>query len=242
VGHYLESAEGQLAQQRHRARQRMRFTIERIEPRAKSSMPDDHKDAVQRQLLDSLVARRRRAFRGPLALRLAIHTTDKHPAHSHNIAKNFLDLFGRPRRILRTGRCALLYSDDNQVHALSVRCRHGETMPRIAAEAIPLGGLIRDLQLIQGARANDSDDRFDTDAIDRVTDLRRDEAQIRSKFSDGAYESLLWMAQRDAQEQLLGLKMLKPHDLAWMYHAQGHEIAAGVGADFFCRIAVTHYP
>jgi hypothetical protein len=50
------------------------------------------------------------------------------------------------------------------------------------------------------------------------------------------------MAQRDAQEQLLGLKMLKPHDLAWMYHAQGHEIAAGVGADFFCRIAVTHYP
>ena len=152
-GHYLETPEGQLAQYRHRARRRMWFTIEGIEPRAKSSMPDDHKDAIQRQLLDSLVARRRRAFRGPLALRLTIHTTDKNPAHSHNIAKNLLDLFGRPRRILRTRRCALLYSDDNQVHALSVRCRHGETMPRIATEAIPLGGLIKDLQLIQGARA-----------------------------------------------------------------------------------------
>ena len=225
-GHYLETPEGQLAQYRHRARRRVWFTIEGIEPRAKSSMPDDHKDAIQRQLLDSLT----------------IHTTDKNPAHSHNIAKNLLDLFGRPRRILRTRRCALLYSDDNQVHALSVRCRHGETMPRIAAEAIPLGGLIKDLQLIQGARANDSDDRFDTNAIDRVTDLRRDEAQIRSKFSDAAYESLLWMAQRDAQEQLLGLKTLKPHDLAWMYHAQGHEIAAMWERIFFCRIAVMHYP
>ena len=99
-GHYLETPEGQLAQYRHRAHRRMWFTIEGIEPRAKSSMPDDHKDAIQRQLLDSLVARRRRAFRGPLALRLTIHTTDKNPAHSHNIAKNLLDLFGRPRRIL----------------------------------------------------------------------------------------------------------------------------------------------
>ena len=245
-GHYLETPEGQLAQYRHRARRRMWFTIEGIEPRAKSSMPDDHKDAIQRQLLDSLVARRRRAFRGPLALRLTIHTTDKNPAHSHNIAKNLLDLFGRPRRILRTRRCALLYSDDNQVHALSVRCRHGETMPRIATEAIPLGGLIKDLQLIQGARANDSADRFDTDAIDRVTDLRQDEAQIRSKFSDAAYESLLWMAQRDAQEQLLGLKMLKPHDLAWMYQAQGHEIAAMWERIFFAesplRITLSELP
>jgi hypothetical protein len=120
-------------------------------------------------------------------------------------------------------------------------------MPRIAAEAIPLGGLIKDLQLIQGARAYDSDDEIrHFGAIDRVADLRRDEAQIRSKFSDAAYESLLWMAQRDAQEQLLGLKTLKPHDLAWMYRAQGHEISAMWERIFFAesplRITLSKLP
>jgi hypothetical protein len=54
------------------------------------------------------------------------------------------------------------------------------------------------------------------------------------------------MAQRDAQEQLLGLKMLKPHDLAWMYHAQGHEIAAMWERIFFAesplRITLSELP
>jgi hypothetical protein len=145
--HYPTSAEGLLAQHRRRQRQYLHFGIEGIEPRQKSSMPDRDKDEVQRQLLEWLVDLRRRAFQGPLALRLNLATTDKSPTHSHNIAKNLLDLFGMPRPSLGTRRKGLLYADDSQVHALSVTCHHGNREPRIHAVAAPLGSLLADLEL-----------------------------------------------------------------------------------------------
>jgi hypothetical protein len=92
--HYLNTPEGLLVRYRRRARRRIHFSIEGVEPRAKGSMPDSDKDEVQRQLLDRLIYLKRRAFAGPLALRMRLRTTDKAPTHSHNIAKNLLDLFG----------------------------------------------------------------------------------------------------------------------------------------------------
>jgi hypothetical protein len=64
-----------------------------VEPRTKDRMPDADKDEVQRQLLGALVAARRRAFRGPMALQLTLGTTGKAPSHAHHITKNLLDLF-----------------------------------------------------------------------------------------------------------------------------------------------------
>src|SRR6266540_3355704 len=86
--HYLNSPKLLLAQHRRRARRRLHFTIDDIEPRAKHSMPDPDKDEVQGQLLKHLVDRRRRAFQGPLALRIRLATTERSPTHSQNIAAN----------------------------------------------------------------------------------------------------------------------------------------------------------
>ena len=135
----------------------MFFTIEGIEPRGKHSMPERDKDLVQGQLLQSLIDQHRMAFRGPLALRLWISTTDKTPTHSHNIAKNLLDLFGKPRANLATRRDSLLYTDDQQVHALSVTCHHGQAEPRIFARVDPLNALIEDLRLVEEASLDDED-------------------------------------------------------------------------------------
>lgn len=133
--HYLNSPDGLLAQHRRRALRRVHFSIDGVEPRAKHSMPDGDKDEVQKQLLKQLVDLRRNAFQGPLALRLRLATTEKVPTHSHHIAKNLLDLFGTPRTSLATRRRSLLYADDNQVHALVVTCRHGQSAPMISVVA-----------------------------------------------------------------------------------------------------------
>jgi hypothetical protein len=86
--HYLSTPEGLLAQYRRRDLRRIHLNIENIEPRAKASMPECDKDALQRQVLDVLLRLKRRAFRGPLALRLTLQTTAKTPTQSHTIAKN----------------------------------------------------------------------------------------------------------------------------------------------------------
>jgi hypothetical protein len=143
--HYLNTPSGLLTRYRRRAARRMDFRIEGIEPRAKQSMSSGDKDQVQQQVLDWLERHRRAALRGPLALRLRLQTTDKAPTHAHNIAKNLLDLFGRPRPTAQTGRHALLYADDQQVHALSVSCRHGDNTPSISVMATSLGDTLAEV-------------------------------------------------------------------------------------------------
>ena len=126
---YLASPEGRRILQRGREARRFYFSIDGVEPRAKHSMPAADKDSVQRQLLDQLARFRRAAFRGPVALRLMLATTDRTPTHSHNVAKNLLDLFGSPCPTLATRRRSLLYADDRQIQALSVTCHHDQAKP-----------------------------------------------------------------------------------------------------------------
>lgn len=235
--HYLNTPEGLLARyRRRRARRRIRFSIEGVEPRAKGSMPDSDKDEVQRQLLDWLIDLKRRAFTGPLALRMMLRTTDKAPTHSHNIAKNLLDLFARPRTDLATRRHALLYADDHQVHALSVTCHHGESEPGISVVASPLGNLIEDLDLVmkwareEGDHYHDLEEEAQLDrALDDVNDMVHREADYRRRFGDAAFDSLLRCSRQRAQEYLLGRAALRPFDLASMYNVSGRGLGLDMG-------------
>lgn len=232
--HYLNTPEGLLAQHRRRFLRRIFFSIQNVEPRAKQSMPERDKDEVQNQLLEQLIYLRRRAFRGPLALRLTLSTTEKTPTHSHHIAKNLLDLFNKPRPALVTKRRSLLYTDDSQVHALAVTCHHGDNAPKISAVASPLGSLLEDLGLaLQWARQRHDHDydwerseRFER-ALDEIKGLLRDEAEIRRLASGRIFELLLRHARQEIQEHLLGRAAITPSDLAMMYNVSGK----GLGID-----------
>jgi len=220
--HYLNSPKLLLAQHRRRARRRLHFTIDGIEPRAKHSMPDPDKDEVQGQLLKHLVDRRRRAFQGPLALRIRLATTERSPTHSQNIAKNLLDLFGRPRQSLATRRTSLLYADDNQVHALAVTCDHGRTVPIISVSANPLATLLADLDLAMQHGRGDGDAECERsyeldDPMDHVGTLLHDEAAFRSRIGDRAFDTWLRFSRQRAQECLLGRAGVTPIYLANMY-------------------------
>jgi hypothetical protein len=222
---YLTTPEGLLAQHRQRARRRIRFSIDDIEPSAKHVMGDRDKDEVQRQLLKWLVDLGRKAYRGPLALRLTFATTVRNPPHIHQITKNLLDLFGKPRSALSTRRKALLYSDDRQIHALAVTCHHGESAPTISVVASPLGSLLADLDLAANSNhGRDRDDCWREDstlaerAIEEVRDLLTRETTFRQTISDRAFESMLWCARLQAQEQLLERAAVTPADIARIYN------------------------
>lgn len=229
--HYLNTREGMLAQYRHRSLRRIHVSVDDVEPRAKHSMPQRDKDEVQGQLLKQLTKLRRRAFRGPVALRLTLRTTERTPTHSHNIAKNLLDLFGKPRPSLATRRSSLLYADDRQVHALSVTCHHGETAPEISVVASSLGSLLEDLDLAMHSARQRRGDHYDLEesesfdmAVDEVRDLFHDEADIRRRVGDRVFESMLFHARQQAQEHLLGRVALTPLDLAMMYNVSGRPL------------------
>jgi hypothetical protein len=232
--HYLTSPEGLLAQHRRRQHQQLHFSIKGIEPRQKGSMTSYEKEVVQKQLLEALVRQRRRAFRGPLALRLTLWTTDKVPPHSHNIAKNLLDLFGAPRSGLVTRRRGLLYANDYQVHALSVTCHHGQQEPRIYGVAAPLASLLADIDLVAQYEKEHCDDnrewerseRFD-EVIDEANRMRREEAAYRERFGNRAFDSLFRFAKQQAQEIFLGRAAVTPLELAELYDVSGR--ARGIG-------------
>src|SRR5689334_772414 len=112
---FLDSSIGLKIQHSRSISRRIWAHIDGIEPRAKHSMRECEKDEVQQQILHQLARTRRRALRGPLTLRLNIGTSHKTPALSHTIAKNVLDLLGKPRPALPTRRRSLLYEDDRQI-------------------------------------------------------------------------------------------------------------------------------
>ena len=149
--HYLASPEGRLAQYRRRQKSRVLIRVDDFEPRSKRSVPEAEKDRFQRRILQSLTRFRRHAFRGSIALELDARTTEKTPAHAQTIAKNLLDLLGRPRPNLQTTRGGLLYRDDRQIHALSVTCGRGGQNPEICVTAGPLRLLLDDLLLARDA-------------------------------------------------------------------------------------------
>ena len=214
----------------------MHFSIDGVEPRAKDSMRNGDKDEVQRRLLKSLTDMRRKAFRGPLALQLTLATTARNPTHSHNIAKNLLDLFREPRPGLGTRWRRLLYLDDNQVHALTVTCHHGQDTPRIFVAATPLGSLLTDLdlatQFIEEHHADREEARcHELDmAIDQVRDLQRDEADYRRHLGDRGFEAMLRFSRQSAQEHLLGRASLTPFDLGRLYNVSGRAFGIDLAA------------
>lgn len=220
---FLSSPEGLLAQYRSRLKRRIDFSIEDIEPNAKNSMPVRDKDEVQRQLLDYMVRLHRRAFRGPLALRLVLSTTSKTPTHSHNVTKNLLDLFAVPRPNLLTGRSRLLYKDDSQIHALSVSCQHGQTAPLILGMAMPLRSLLKDLEIAstRSKRVDDERDWEELDEEDTVLEefkrLLRSEAELRQLYGNRPYKSLVRYARQRTQEIYLRRTRFTLQELSEIY-------------------------
>lgn len=87
----------------------------------------------QQQVVEHMVAMRRRAFTGPLALDLQFRSTRKNPPAIYKIAKNVLDLLGAADEAVRPPRRSVLYRDDRQVKFLYVELHQAWGADREAA-------------------------------------------------------------------------------------------------------------
>jgi hypothetical protein len=186
-------------------------------------MPIEDRLNLQQQVLEVLETRRRRSYRGPVVLQMRLATTDRTPAHVHTIAKNILDLLGRPLLELTTSRKGLLYFDDVQVHALSVSCEHGAENPEIHIQVQSLEDFRDDLGLALHVLKQDGYKESDNADLENefrpFGDLLADWGFLRAQIGDEAFETLLDITRRDAQRRLLGHAKLRPEDLAYFFRA-----------------------
>lgn len=228
--HFFDSPAGKLLQRQKRKRTGLPFWLSGIEPRQKDSMPEADKLEIQRQLSEMMASAGRRPFRGAVAMRLNIHTTARNPTHSHHIAKNLLDLFGktmvgRPRGIL--------YHDDKQIHALSVVCTHGgeaaadkkaaEKYAVIRGDIRPLRHLLEDLTIgmeVEEAREESDAMSYEMDfehAVEHYIGVRKDKLFYASLMDDASYAHYLRSAQQRAQELYLSRHRLAARDLHHLF-------------------------
>ena len=216
-----------LARYATRRKRRLVLRIRAIQPRSKRKMPDLDKAAFQSEVLRSLNALRRKAFRGSVAVYIRIETSEATPSHLQSIGKNILDLLGAPVHLgASTSRKSLLYADDSQVHGLSVSCSHGHTAPSISITAMPHRDIIDDLALAahaqeQIARNHDewqSNYRFDEE-VKSLRSMLRDEPHLRERFGDEVYHDWVRMAKRGAQEQLLHRTGIRFPELSYLHGA-----------------------
>ncbi len=213
---------GASARYEQRRRRRIQINIDDIEPQSKKMSPED-RAAFQSTLAEQLTDVKRSTFRGDIALKLDLATSNKSPPHAHTIAKNLLDLLGKRMDGVDWPKKSLLYADDSQIQALSVICRHGEDRPNISIEARPFAAMLDDLELAsKAAHAAETIDAYyeedrESEWIDTFRDLIRDEAHSRKALSDKLYEAYRKMTRWSAQRALLGRSGVNIPVLSWMY-------------------------
>lgn len=236
---FLSSPKGRLLLHRSRRRRRITLDIRGIEPRGKKSMPESDKLAFQREVLRQLKEKSRSAFRGPLMLSVSLSTTHRTPNHAPKVAKNLLDLLGKPLATSRTSRKAILYRDDAHVEGLTVVCKHGQSAPRIIITAVPFEAFLQDLGLAMYARdctPSASERRSDRlaaeiemaeSALWCFRQLRHQEHAWRTRLGGPRYELDFQYWQTRAQQWLFGRPPISVSELGDFYGAHGWELDVG---------------
>ncbi len=221
-GHFLTSRRGLAAQHGRRRRREIHVDVKQ-EPRAKGRR--GRSDASFREAVATeMTARRRRFFRGPVALELHFSTSTKNPPSIETLAKRYLDLLGAAKTGEPHGRRPALYDDDRQVKLLYVSTHHGwgrddfglrdlgvDHQPWVWVRAMPLRDVVVDLELAGDLNLR-SGDRDDDDPFEgpRFTDDEDDDQQELVAVEDGSIQAWLveharYLRRAKTQESLLGV-------------------------------------
>jgi len=73
---YLESAQGRRHRRSLRLDRHLSILVEDIEPLGKKGMPLDDKLSFRQQVIEQMGDLRRKAFKGPILLKMSLSTTD----------------------------------------------------------------------------------------------------------------------------------------------------------------------
>jgi hypothetical protein len=221
---FFDTNQGKLVQYRKRERQRVHVLVDDLEPQSKK-MPEKDRDRFQVSVVQQLTNVKRKAFRGPIALKIDLSTTSMNAPQAHTITKNILDLLAA-RRPSVAGRSAhLLYKDDSQIQALAVSCRHGQDHPMISIEGRPFSSMLQDIELATDAtREMEMDnpgswnrDEHEQEWVHTLKDLLRNQVSVRKKMGDALYDAYVRMCRWSAQRALLSRSGIDVPKLCWLY-------------------------
>jgi hypothetical protein len=180
---YLKTIEGQFSRYRTRAQRRLHF-IWHDEPVSKNG-PSDSKLQFQSLLLQHLDHQGRRAFTGPVMVKLRFASSQRNAPELHTLAKNYLDLLQAPMEQLKTRRKKLMLSDDAQVAMLVVEHSPHDSPPHVIVEAAPISDVVADVELFfrmahgewatgsRNQRAHDVEHPFDIATPNAIHELLR---------------------------------------------------------------------
>jgi hypothetical protein len=129
---FILSDAGALARYQQRRRRRVHITIDNIEPQSKK-MPNADRDTFQAAVAEQLTFAKRGTFRGDVALKLDLATTQKNAPQAHTIAKNLLDLLSQRRPGVEWPQRHLLYKDDRQSKRCPCLAVTAKTIPTSAS-------------------------------------------------------------------------------------------------------------
>lgn len=238
---FMASEAGAQARYRRRQQRRVHIAIDDIEPQSKRMSAAD-RDKFQDAVAEQLTSIQRSTFRGDVALKLDLATTSRNAPQAHTIAKNLLDLLGKRRDGVNWPKRHILYTDDSQVQALSVSCRHGANQPDIRIEARPFAAMLDDLELAAEAirEAEMSLDAYyqeerEDQWVDTFRNLIRDEERARRKLGDGLYDAYFKMVRWSAQQALLGRSGVNIPVLTWMY-GRPKGLPTGIGKEIWAQL------
>lgn len=152
VDYLLKTSQGNYDRYMTRYARRLDFSINQ-ETYSKKSMNFTEKLQFQQELSDYLEKSKRKAFKGPVILKMDFFPSKGNPPSIHQLAKNYLDLLWRPVEGLRNPR--LLLVDDRQISILIVNyhVQSVNSTPRIDIKIAPMRDFIEDLRLIEKIRS-----------------------------------------------------------------------------------------
>jgi len=174
------------------------------QPLSKNAMHHTDKVIFQQEVLRQLTSQKRRPFRSDIILELTFFITGKNPPSIHTLAKNYLDLLGKPLSKSGINRSGLLYADDRQVKLLIVNCHFGTITaePSVWIKASRLSHFVSDLRLLDKIRT-DSFEESETDRYgmrsgfqfdsDKVNDLYDSIEQYSEELSDVVNDRGSWV-------------------------------------------------
>lgn len=238
LDYLLNTTQGNYDRYMARYANRLNFIIDQ-ETYSKKGMNQTEKLRFQQEISDQLEKSQRKAFKGPVILKMDFFPSRENPPSIHQLAKNYLDLLWRPVEGLSNPR--LLLVDDRQISILIVNyhVQNVNPTPRIEIKIAPMRDFIEDLRLIEKIRSKtgfpEDEDRISYDenrvlygdakeAIEHFENIREsliETNDLKGLIEDSLFKKVYEMKMRDYQSAFFSMGKIKPTNLVQLYPDKG---------------------
>ncbi len=183
-----------------------------------------NKSEIQKQVIESMRAHRKKKLKMDLAVQIITYSTDRDTPSIAEWVKNIVDLMHKKEYLENANDAEFLpFEDDSKIKYLYARYFFVGDSPSIHIKIHPFSGFISDLHLLNEYRNknawNDYRDGKNWKNQDwlRLKELETNRQKYIELFSKEAYENMVMMAQEDQQKYLSEALAISRHLITTIY-------------------------